>query len=178
MICGMRNSHCAWHSNWKHGMITQHVGFPPTKSCSFTRPSICMSEISILWFNVRETVVMKVLLWLMAGSAVFFRGTLWIVFKCISIKCSDVVGCGEEAEHGDGGRRFFHPKTDCREVTLGFAKPAINYGNTNTQTQTQWWWRLKHICIPSTKFVRVESSNSGTCNVCEVHISHFWICMQ
>ena len=59
--------------------------FPPPKAAlSHVLPrDLCMSEISILWFNVRETVVMKVLLWLMAGSAVFFQGTLWIVFKCI-----------------------------------------------------------------------------------------------
>ena len=155
------------------------VSPPPKAALSHVLPrDLCMSEISILWFNVRETVVMKVLLWLMAGSAVFFQGTLWIVFKCIYIKCSDVVGrkaCGEEAEHGDGGRSktdfflFFSPT----RMTLGFAKPAINYGHTNTQTQTQWWWRLRHICIPSTKFVKVASSNSGTCNVCAAHIFEF-----
>ena len=84
----------------------QACWFPPPKAAlSHVLPrDLCMSEISILWFNVRETVVMKVLLWLMAGSAVFFQGTLWIVFKCIYMKCSDVEACGEEAEHGDGGR--------------------------------------------------------------------------
>ena len=62
-----------------------------------------------------------------------------------------------------------------KSQSAGFAKPAINYGNTNTQTQTQWWWWLKHICIPSRKFVKVALLFGSIFHTFQVLCKKIWL---